>query len=113
VSQDRHQLAGVDDRERGFNRPVEIEAIGQGFRAVLQYERLHVTTEPQITQDQALYALIHILHAQGFRQLKTQRSFRAGVYLGSQESWVEYPDPSVEPAPQGFFATLIGWLRRA
>jgi len=40
--------------------------------------------------------LIHTLQSEGYRQLRSQMSFRNGVYLGSQEMWVEYPDPAPE-----------------
>lgn len=108
---DKHQLAGLDDRERGFSRPVEFERIGEGYRAVLRYETVRVTTEEHPTQDDALTILIKTLHAQGYRQLKTQPSFRDGVYLGSRELWVEYPDPPpVQPEQSGFFDTIRNWF---
>lgn len=101
---DKHQLAGLDDRERGFSRPVGFERVGEGYRAVLRYETVRFATDIHPTQDDALTVLIQTLQAQGYRQLKTQRSFRDGVYLGSQELWVEYPDPAQpEPARTGFF----------
>ncbi|OQW38366.1 MAG: hypothetical protein A4C66_11820 [Nitrospira sp. HN-bin3] len=109
---DKHQLAGLDDRERGFSRPVEFEQAGEGYRAVLRYEAVRVTTDTLPTQDQALTVLIQSLHAQGYRQLKTQLSFRNGLYLGSQELWVEYPDPpQAEPQPSGFLQKIKDWFR--
>ena len=109
---DKHQLAGLDNRERGFSRPVEFERVGEGYRAVLRYETVRVATEAHTTQDEALSLLIQSLHAQGYRQLKTQRSFRNGVYLGSQELWIEYPDPpQAEPERPGFFDKIKNWFR--
>ena len=109
---DKHQLAGLDNRERGFSRPVEFERAGEGYRAVLRYETVRVATETHPTQDEALTVLIQSLHVQGYRQLKTQRSFRNGVYLGSQELWIEYPDPpQAEPEPSGFFDKIKKWFR--
>lgn len=109
---DKHQVAGLDDRERGFSRPVEFERGGEGYRAVLRYESVRVATEIHPTQDDALIILIQTLHAQGYRQLKTQRSFRNGVYLGSQELWVEYPDPpQAEPEQSGFLDKIQNWFR--
>ena len=90
---EQYQLAGLDDRERGFSRPVACERAGDGHRAVLRYETARIATDPQPTPDSALLDLIQTLHARGYRQLKTQMSFRNGTYLGSQELWVEYPDP--------------------
>ncbi len=109
---DKHQLAGLDDRERGFSRPVEFQGEGDGYRAILRYEAVRMTTDVQPTQDEALTLLIQTLHAQGYRQLKTQLSFRNGVYLGSQEFWVEYPDPpQAEPQPSGFLQKIKDWFR--
>jgi hypothetical protein len=109
---DKHQLAGLDDRERGFSRPVEFERAGVSYRAILRYEMLRVTTDPHPTQDIALLSLIQTLHSQGYRQLKTQISFRNGVYLGSQELWVEYPDPAQpEQGSSGLVEKLLNWFR--
>lgn len=109
---DKHQLAGLDNRERGFSRPVELQAEGDGYRAILRYEDVRMTTDPRSTQAEALTALIQSLQAQGYRQLKTQLSFRNGVYLGSQELWVEYPDPpQAEPQPSGLLQKIKDWFR--
>lgn len=108
---DRYQLAGLDNRERGFNRPVEFELGGDGYCAILRYETTRVTTDPCTAQEEALLALVKTLHAQGYRQLRTQASFRRGVYLGSQEQWVEYPDPQPEPESRGLLARIAGWWR--
>ena len=107
---DKYLLAGLDDRERGFSRPVAFDQGSHQYRAILRYESTRIVTEPQATQDGALLALIQILHAQGYRQLKTQMSFRQGTYLGSQELWIEYPDP-LQPAHRssGFLTKLLGW----
>jgi hypothetical protein len=110
---DKHQLAGIDDRVRGFSRPVEFERAGESYRAVLRYETVHVATEPYQTQDAALLAMIQILQGRGYRQLKTQKSFSTGRYLGSQELWVEYPDPpEAELERAGFFARMLNWCRQ-
>jgi hypothetical protein len=109
---DKHQLAGLDDRERGFSRPIELEREGQGYRAVLRYESLRMASDLHPTQDGALLTLIQTLQTQGYRQLKTQMSFRNGVYLGSQELWIEYPDPpQAESEATRFIARLLNWFR--
>ncbi len=109
---DRHQLAGFDHRERGFSRSVEFERAGETYRAILRYESTLVSTEPHPTQDVALLTLIQTLHDQGYRQLRTQVSFRNGIYLGSQEMWVEYPDPpQPESKPPGLMSRLLSWFR--
>ena len=111
---DRHQLAGFDARERGFSRPVEFEQAGKNYRAVLRYETTCVATDLHPSQDIALSSLIRALHAQGYRHLRTQLSFRNGSYLGSRELWVEYPDPLDPPQPsasQGLLTRIAGWFR--
>ncbi|MFO0700929.1 MAG: hypothetical protein U0236_17035 [Nitrospira sp.] len=109
---DKHQLAGLDTRERGFSRPVEFERDGDGYRAFLRYETVRVTTEVHATQGEALTMLIRTLQAQGYRQLKTQLNFHNGEYLGSRELWVEYPDPQqLEPERSGFFDRIKSWFR--
>ncbi len=110
---DKHQLAGLDSRERGFSRPVELTRCDDGFRAILRYEAVLLSSDPHDTQDAALLNLVETLHAAGFRQLKTQMSFRSGIYLGSQELWVEYPDPQQQAFNQpGLLAKFKNWLRR-
>ena len=110
-SLDKHQLAGLDARERGFSRPVVFAPVGEGYRAILRYETVLCETGPHSTQDEALRMLIHTLQSDGYRQLRTQMSFRNGVYLGSQEPWVEYADPAPEPEPVGFMARLLNRFR--
>jgi hypothetical protein len=111
ISLDKYQLAGLDARARGFSRPVMFDRVGEGYRAILRYETILVETEPHSTQDDALCMLIQTLQTDGYRQLRTQMSFRSGVYLGSQELWVEYPDLVPEPEPPGFMARLLNWFR--
>ena len=48
---------------------------------------------PGETDEIALGNLIHTLQQQGYTQLRSQRIFHGDRYLGSQELWVEYPDP--------------------
>ncbi|MDH4098571.1 MAG: hypothetical protein OEU87_09675, partial [Nitrospira sp.] len=88
------------------------ERAGESFRAVLRYEAVRVATEPLLTQDAALLSMIQVLQGRGYRQLKTQKSFSNGLYLGSQELWVEYPDPpEAEPDRSGFLARVLSWFR--
>jgi hypothetical protein len=108
---DKHQLSGLDHRERGFSRPVEFVQAGECFCAILRYETVRISTEPQPAQEAALFALIQALHQQGYRQLRTQVSFRSGIYLGSQELWVEYQDPAPPPKPEGLLTKIAGWFR--
>jgi len=109
-----HQLAGFDARERGFSRPVECEGQSGGFRATLRYESERVTADHSVSTETALQELVHTLHHLGYRQLRSQLSFKNGVYLGSQEPWIEYADPVPDQKPaHGLWQKLIHWFHRA
>ncbi len=106
-SRERQQLAGIDPHARGFNRPVEFERHEGEIRAVLRYETTRVTVA-EATHAAALSALIRCLHEQGYRQLRTQLSFREGEYLGNREPWIEYPDP--RPVQVRWWERLARWF---
>jgi hypothetical protein len=106
---EKHQVAGLDERERGFNRLVEISLAEGSYQANLRYEAILVMTGRCETQGAALDELIRLLHERGYRQLRSQRSFLDDRYLGSQEQWIEYPDP--EPSA-GRHRGMSGWLAR-
>ncbi|MFQ5932839.1 MAG: hypothetical protein ACE5MM_10570, partial [Nitrospiraceae bacterium] len=89
----KYQLAGLDARERGFNRVVELEQEGECYRALFRYESGTLATDGCESVARALADLVSVLHAKGFRRLRSQLSFRGGAYLGSREPWIEYPDP--------------------
>ena len=113
TSRDRYQLAALDPRERGFSRPIEVLQEGTRYRASLRYEATRVVTEPADSQTAALQLLITTLHGQGYRQLKTQMSFQNGLYLGSRELWIEYPDPPPASHWGGrLFAAIRNWFHR-
>ncbi len=103
---EKHQLAGLDARERGFSRPVVYEQTDGGYQALLRYETTRVVTTAQATPGAALEELIRTLQGQGYSQLRSQLSVREGAYLGSQEPWIEYPDPARSMEEEG------GWLKR-
>ena len=105
-AQEKHQLAGFDTRERGFSRPVVFEQATGGYQAILRYETTRVVTTAQDTTGAALEELIRTLQEQGYSQLRSQLSVREGTYLGSQEPWIEYPDPARAMEQEG------GWLKR-
>ncbi|BFU97018.1 MAG: conserved protein of unknown function [Nitrospira sp.] len=109
---EKHQLAGLDERERGFSRPVELEQADPGYRAHLQYEGLRISTDWCPVRDAILPALADLLQSRGYRQLKSQLIFRGELYLGSQEPWIEYPDPPQASASSGGWLALVtGWFR--
>jgi hypothetical protein len=105
-AQEKHQLAGFDALERGFSRPVVFEQTDGRYQAILRYETTRVVTTVQDTTGAALDELIRTLQGQGYSQLRSQLSVREGTYLGSQEPWIEYPDPAHGTEEQG------GWIKR-
>ena len=107
----KHQLSGVDERDRGFSRQVTIEQVDGQYLASLRYESTVVATGGADDETSALAELIEKLHRMGYGQLQTQRSFLGAIYLGTQEACVEYPDPERPEQlvdPDG----ILGWIRR-
>lgn len=104
---EKHLLAGLDDRARGFSRAVDIEQGADAFRAIFRYEALVLESAGAGSAD-ALAEMVRALQDRGYRQLRTRPLFRDGAYLGSQEPWVEYADPGRPPAAAG----LSGLVRR-
>ncbi len=104
--QEKHQLAGLDPRERGFSRPVVFEQADGGYQAILRYETIRVVTTAYDIPEAALEELIRTLQGEGYSQLRSQLCVREGTYLGSQEPWIEYPDPARDTEQQG------GWMAR-
>jgi hypothetical protein len=105
-AQEKHQLAGLDTRERGFSRPVVFEQADGRYQAILRYETTRVVTTAYDTPGAALEELVRTLQGQGYSQLRSQLSVREGAYLGSQEPWIEYPNPARGTEQEG------GWLKR-
>ena len=112
----KYQIAGLDERERGFSRLMDMERIEGNYRAVLRYEKTIVETDRCATSDAALNHLIELLRERGYSQLKSRLDFRGTDYLGSREFWVEYPDPD-RPSQQSYhvpqqLARRTGWLSK-
>jgi hypothetical protein len=103
----KHLLAGVDERVRGFTRMVSVEQQAETFRASLQYETLLVVSAEADSPAAALADLARRLHERGYTQLRSRLTFAGGAYLGSQEQWVEYADPESAPEAEGEFFRLI------
>jgi len=90
-----YHIAGIDDRERGFNRQAQVIIQGTVYQARLRYEALQIDVESVPTEEEALQGLILGLQERGYTQLRTQRIFQGEQYLGTQELWVEYSDPEI------------------
>lgn len=88
-----YHVAGLDERERGFNRQAQVIALGEAYQARLRYEALKIEGEPVGTEEEALKRLIYALQNRGYTQLRTQRIFQGEQYLGDQELWLDYLDP--------------------
>ncbi|MEX2492594.1 MAG: hypothetical protein WD425_12615 [Nitrospirales bacterium] len=101
-----YHIAGIDDRERGFNRQAHVMAQGVAYQVRLRYEALQIEVEPVDTEEAALHRLIEALQERGYTQLRTQRIFQGEQYLGNQEMWVDYPDPEPPDVPP------ISWFMR-
>jgi hypothetical protein len=111
---EKHQLAGFDTRERGFSRPVVFEQADGGYQAILRYETTRVVTTAHDTPSGALEELIRTLQGEGYSQLRSQLSVREGSYLGSQEPWIEYPDPARQTeTSDGLIRKFFTWFRRS
>lgn len=110
---EKHLMAGLDERERGFSRPVEIERREGVFRAIFRYETLALESAGAGNAAAALAEMVRVLQERGYRQLRTRLIFLGGAYLGSQELWVEYADPERPPGAAGGWARLVRRVRRA
>ena len=104
---EKHLLAGLDERARGFTRMVSVEQQAETFRASLQYETLLAVSADADSPAAALADLARRLHEQGYTQLRSRLTFAGGTYLGSQEQWVEYADPERPPEAEGEFFRLM------
>ena len=108
-----YHIAGLDDRERGFNRQAQVITQGEAFQARLRYEALQIEVESVDTEVEALQRLIYVLQERGYTQLRTQRIFQGKQYLGNQELWVEYPDPELpDVQPIGWWMWIQQMLTR-
>ena len=112
---ERHQVAGLDEKERGFNRQIDVERIDGGYRAVLRYEQTLVETTACETSVQTVDELVRMLRERGYTQLRSRLNFQGAAYLGTQEPWIEYPDPNASPdyeagIPAEQLARRTGWI---
>ncbi len=108
---EKHELAGVDDRERGFARTVELHWRDDDYHATFSYETIRLHGEPAETVAAALEALVRVLHRQGYHQIKTRLSFRGKEYLGSQNVWVDYADPQLPSPLDRYWTWFRKWIR--
>jgi len=111
---EKHLLAGLDERARGFTRMVSVEQQAETFRASLQYETLLAVSADTDSPAAALADLARKLQGRGYTQLRSRLAFVGETYLGSQEQqWAEYADPERVPETEGRFFDLMRRIWRA
>jgi hypothetical protein len=95
---ERHQIEGQDERQRVFNRLVDLQRTEKGYSAIFYYEGLVFETESARTVEETLRSLISKLQKAGFSNLRTRLNFRGPRYLAEREPWVNYPDSALQTA---------------
>jgi hypothetical protein len=114
---EKHQVAGLDEKERGFNRQIDVEQIDDGYRVIMRYEQTLVETGACETAVHAVDELVRVLRDRGYTQLRSRLNFKGAAYLGTLEPWIEYPDPNAPPesfermVPEQL-ARRTGWIGR-
>src|SRR5881409_530166 len=74
-AREKHLLAGLDERARGFTRMVSVEPQAEAFRASLQYEAHVVVSADADSPSVALADLARRLHERGYTQLRSRLTF--------------------------------------
>ncbi len=87
-----HQLEGQDDRDRVFNRRIELFRTEKGYRAVFHYEGITIESSAMRTVSDSLLEIVSRLQKLGFHRLRTRLNFRGQRYLAETEPWADYPD---------------------
>lgn len=89
-----HQLEGLDDRRRVFNRHAEIGRTEDGYVASFYYEGQFFSSDSIRTIKEAMGQLVLRLQQSGFSRLRSRLNFRGQRYLAEREPWVDYGDAS-------------------
>lgn len=95
---ERHQIEGQDERQRVFNRLVDILRVEKGYTAMFHYEGLTFETESARTVEETIRTLISKLQKASCSNLRTRLNFRGPRYLAEREPWVNYPDSALQEA---------------
>jgi len=93
---ERHQIEGQDERQRVFNRLVDILRVEKGYKAVFHYEGLNFETDPSRTIEETIQNLIAKLRKSGCSNLRTRLNFRGPRYLAEREPWVIFQEPALQ-----------------
>jgi len=89
---ERHQIEGQDERQRVFNRLVDVQRTEKGYLAIFFYEGLTFETDPSRTVEESLGKLISKLQKASFSNLRSRLNFRGKRYLAEREPWVTYSE---------------------
>lgn len=108
-----YQVAGVDERDRGFSRQAEMRHLDGQYQAIFRYEKFLLKVEPQATEQAAIALLIAQLHERSYTQLRSRVHFRGEQYLGNQEIWDEHPDPEPPNLVQRLLESIRGFWAKA
>jgi len=95
---ERHQIEGQDERQRVFNRLLDILRVEKGYTAIFHYEGLTFETESARTVEETIRSLISKLQKAGCSNLRTRLNFRGQRYLAEREPWVNHPDAAFQEA---------------
>jgi hypothetical protein len=95
---ERHQIEGQDERQRVFNRLVDILRVEKGYTGIFHYEGLTFETKSARTVEETIQDLISRLQKAGCSNLRTRLNFRGQRYLAEREPWVNYPDGAFQEA---------------
>lgn len=85
-----HQIEGLDDQRRGFNRHAEITRTVEGYVSNFSYEGNFLSGGPKPTIQSAIDDLVRRLLESGFSQLRSRINFRGKRYLAEAEPWINY-----------------------
>ncbi len=95
---ERHQIEGQDERQRVFNRLVDILRVEKGYVGIFHYEGLTFESDSARTVEETIQNIISKLQKTGCSNLRTRLNFRGQRYLAEREAWVNYPDSALQAA---------------
>lgn len=85
-----HQIEGMDEHLRVFNRHVDILRSDEGYLANFNYEGTFLSGGPKPTIRESLDDLVRRMRETGYSGLRSRINFRGKRYLAEAEPWVNY-----------------------
>src|SRR2546427_12352566 len=95
---EKHLLAGLDERARGFTRIASVEQQAETFRASLRYETLLAVSADADSPAAALDDLVRKNYGRGLTQLRSHLAVARGPYVWPDRRWVGYAYRAASPA---------------